>query len=636
MDPAQEEDPVEVPEREWAPRRPGPEGNLHQQADFYPRYKADFPAFDYEHPRNWIVRCERFFMFSHTPRNEVMNLLFVNLSGKVGLWYEGYVSELRQGFQWHHFAEAVCKRFENKGESLMEEFASLKQWGTVEDFTEKYEEFKSQLLVGHPYLTEGYFMENFVARLKPNLRCFVRTAKPTTLSDAIWYAGQFERGLKTSEPNRSIPWNSRQTPPTKTHPTEPLNPPHNKKPALSSQYANSPSPELTRFKAQLREQRRCFKCFESWKPGHKCKGPTFHLIEEDEGYDQDYVEQAEPETNKEEAEVSLCAMVVGEGMHTIKLLGFVQRQKILILVDSGSTHSFLDPKLLSQLRKDPVKASPLTVTIANGEQVRSDSVCLGLNWEVQGEEFTKDFRLLNLRGCDMVLGMDWIDLYALIQLHTRPPSLSFHKDERKIILKGLTKAIMLKAASGKQIRRWHQKGIRGFLVQPNIVPHDTPPTHTIFHHYEPHLFLTLPHTPFLELTLLLQEFQDVFAEPTDLPPPRVLDHSIPLVPGAKPVNMGPYRYSYDQKNAIEKMVNEMLEAGVITPSTSSFASPVLLVPKKDNNWRFCIDYRALNNITIKNKFPIPLVEDLFSELAGVGCFSKLDLRSRYHQVRMKE
>lgn len=126
----------------------------------------------------------------------------------------------------------------------------------------------------------------------------------------------------------------------------------------------------------------------------------------------------------------------------------------------------------------------------------------------------------------------------------------------------------------------------------------------------------------------------LFQEPKTLPPSRACDHEIPLLPDAKPVNIGPYRYSHEQKNVIEAMVQDMLTNGIITPSTSPFASPVLLVPKKDSTWRFCVDYRALNAITIKNKFPIPIVEDLFSELVGSQFFSKIDLRAGYHQVRM--
>lgn len=125
---------------------------------------------------------------------------------------------------------------------------------------------------------------------------------------------------------------------------------------------------------------------------------------------------------------------------------------------------------------------------------------------------------------------------------------------------------------------------------------------------------------------MLQECEVVFTETIRLPPVRSCDHSIPLKEGTSPIFVQPYIYPFYQKETIEKIVRELLSSRVIRISQSPFSSPVLLVKKAGRCWRMCVDYRALNQETVKDKFPIPLVD----ELHGAKYFSKLDLRSGYH------
>lgn len=133
---------------------------------------------------------------------------------------------------------------------------------------------------------------------------------------------------------------------------------------------------------------------------------------------------------------------------------------------------------------------------------------------------------------------------------------------------------------------------------------------------------------------LLDFFATPFAEPCELPPPRSRDHNIVLLLGSQPVAVRPYRYPMTHKDEHECQCATMLSQGLIRRSSSAFSSPVVLVKKADGSWHFCVDYRALNTITIKDAFPIPVVDELLDELHGAKFFTKLDLRSGYHQVCM--
>jgi hypothetical protein len=127
-------------------------------------------------------------------------------------------------------------------------------------------------------------------------------------------------------------------------------------------------------------------------------------------------------------------------------------------------------------------------------------------------------------------------------------------------------------------------------------------------------------------------FEDI---PKGLPPTRNHDHDIHLIPGSVPPNIRPYRYPYAQKSEIEHMVEEMLELGIIRPSQSYYSALVVMVFKKYGSWHMCPDYRELNKIAIKDRFLIPVIDELLDELHGAIYFTKLDLRSGYHQIKMK-
>jgi hypothetical protein len=141
----------------------------------------------------------------------------------------------------------------------------------------------------------------------------------------------------------------------------------------------------------------------------------------------------------------------------------------------------------------------------------------------------------------------------------------------------------------------------------------------------------------LENIPVVCNYPDVFTKVySGLPPDREIEFSIDLAPCTKPIHKAPYRMAPAELKELKEQLQELIDRGFICPSVSPWGAPVLFVKKKDRSMRLCIDYRELNRVTIKNKYPLPRIDDLFDQLKGASVFSKIDLRSGYHQLRVRE
>lgn len=259
------------------------------------------------------------------------------------------------------------------------------------------------------------------------------------------------------------------------------------------------------------------------------------------------------------------------------------------------------------------------VTLGNGKTENSYGICRGVELSLPGLQVTEDFYPLELGSTDVILGIKWLSQLGETRVNWRKLTMTFQQGDSRITLRG-EPGLQRGEASLRALARALPCITKGYVVALTTLVGTEPPESQVH--------------PALDE--LLAEYSDVFALPTGLPPPRDHEHAITLRVGTEPISVRPYRYPQLQKDEIEKLVGEMIESGIIRPGTSPFSSPVLLVKKKDGSWRFCVDYRALNKSTVLDKFPILVIDELLDELHGATIFSKLDLKSGYHQIRMKE
>jgi Retroviral aspartyl protease len=244
--------------------------------------------------------------------------------------------------------------------------------------------------------TETDFIDAFTGGLKPEIKSFVKVFRPQTLEDAYDHALNLEGAVESQM--RKIKFNSKPYPVNVT--TKPQN-----QPSLS--------------KNTLMDQRRllglCFKCGEKYYPGHQCRVKVQILLgQEDtlleEACDQQVIHQSDTDQDApiEEAIVSMHVTHPSPSMQSMRFRGKVGTHCIYALLDSGSTHSFIDPSVLQGQNFQISVTKPLVVMVANGERMVTDTHCSSLTFSLQGHEFKGDLRLLQIKGYDVILGLDWL------------------------------------------------------------------------------------------------------------------------------------------------------------------------------------------------------------------------------------
>ncbi|KAJ3684806.1 hypothetical protein LUZ61_013970 [Rhynchospora tenuis] len=326
----------------------------------------------------------------------------------------------------------------------------------------------------------------------------------------------------------------------------------------------------------------------------------------------------------------MCSPQELSGSQTLKFKGFIHQTPILALIDSGSTYSFIHPSIIHLHSIPTVSSPPMLVTTASGSKLLSDRKCHPLQFILQQNTFEGEFRVLEVQGYDIILGMDWIAKVGPVVIDCIKGVVQLKHGDQVISLQVQGEMAAVKMCQGEVcITKEQQKGSEVILAQLFVTQLESTATSSSS------LQDQMSHLP-PQLQQVVSQFSSVFSNPSSLPPPRPINHQIPLKSDVTPVNIRPYRFSHFQKLEIEKILEELLLQGYIRASTSPFASPILLVKKNDQSWRLCVDYRKLNDITVKNKFPIPIIDDLLDELHGAKYFSKIDLKSGYHQIRMFE
>ena len=592
--------------------------------------KLDVPRFDGSDPFGWVFKISQFFEYHGIPDSERLTVASFYMEGPALAWFQ-WMARNHQLPSWSGFLQAIEARFAlSPYEDPTGQLFKLVQKGTVREYLAQFESLANRITG----LSPSSLLSCFISGLEPDIRREVQALQPLTLTHAAGLARlqeeKFSDSRRSFRSRPSFPPYPATPPPLSVVPPSPL-------PLLPSPPKPPPLPVRRLSPEELanrRERGLCFYCDEKYNRSHRCASRFFLLVANEDPEDDLLNPNISPPLSPKptrpdnsnnpthsqpdlpQAQISLHALSGHTAPETLRMTGRISTQSVVILIDGGSTHNFVQARLVKTFGLTPQSTPTLRVLVGNGNEVVCSQVCLAVTIHLQGHSFTVDLHVLPLCGADIVLGVQWLKSLRPVLTYYNDLTMKFLHQGQLIELKGTTDMHPL-AVSPPQLRRMLQtQSVSEFFhirVCPSTSP--SPTTHPA-------------------ITSILEQFGPLFQPPTTLPPSRSTNHSIHLLPNSPPVNTRPYRYPHFQKQEIESQVSAMLRNGIIRPSTSPFSSPVLLVKKRDGSWCFCVDYRALNALTVKDRFPIPTVDELLDELGGARWFSKLDLLQGYHQILM--
>ncbi|GJZ28743.1 putative reverse transcriptase domain-containing protein [Tanacetum coccineum] len=293
-----------------------------------------------------------------------------------------------------------------------------------------------------------------------------------------------------------------------------------------------------------------------------------------------------------------------------------------MLFDSGADRSFVSTTFSALLDVTPTTLdTSYAVELADGRISETSIVLRGCTLGLLGHPFDIDLMPVELGSFDVIIGMDWLAKYhALIVCDEKVVRVPYGNEVLIIRGDSCDSGSKLNIISCTKTQKYIEKGCQVYLAQVTTKKAEDKSEEKR-----------------LEDVPIVREFPEVFPEELPgLPPTRQVEFQIDLVPGAAPVARAPYRLAPAEMQELSTQLQELSDRGFIRPSSSPWGAPVLFVKKKDGSFRMCIDYRELNKLTVKNRYPLPRIDDLFDQLQGSRVYSKIDLRSGYHQLRVRE